>query len=65
MFIDKNTADSTADMLSGEPCRCPECGEPVRSFFDHVDIDCTGNNPDLVAAGKLKPRLRIVREVKI
>lgn len=22
--------------------RCPTCGEPVASIFDHVDVDCLG-----------------------
>lgn len=22
------------------PARCPTCGRPVRSIFDHVDIEC-------------------------
>lgn len=24
--------------------RCPTCGEPVVSVFDHVDVDCTTEN---------------------
>lgn len=37
-------------------CRCPECGEPVENFFDHVDQDCTGTRPEDVAAGRLFPK---------
>lgn len=28
--------------------RCPDCGEPVETIFDHIDIDCLGTGaPDL------------------
>lgn len=35
--------------------RCPECGDPVADFFDHVDRDCTNIMPLKVAAGELLP----------
>lgn len=41
--------------------RCPECGDPVQNFFDHVDRDCTGQHPDKVAAGQLYPPLSPAR----
>lgn len=36
--------------------RCPECGDVVPTFFEHVDMDCTGHYPEKVAAGHLRPR---------
>jgi hypothetical protein len=31
--------------------RCPHCGHPVESFFDHIDIDCEHDmTPEQIAA---------------